>query len=148
MYLTNTVKYFHISNKQLALNDTDQEEDSVLIVWQAALFVDSVLKDELLEEFRKIKIKLPKKRITLLVCGLMEYNRTNGKAAAACELLKLQVHLTKLQLFANINHRLLDTSADLANTVMQFTKSVAEAPYKYVLNLYCITVTTLCLQLI
>lgn len=99
-------------------------------MWPAVHFVDIVLKDKLLDEFRNIKIILPGKRITLLVCGLKDYIRTNREAATACEPLKQQIHLTQLQLLFNVNHRLLDTSADLANTIMLFTKSVAEAPYK------------------
>lgn len=65
--------------------------------------------------------------MTLLVFGLKEYCRGNTRNIGR---MAFETALTELQLVANVSHRMLDTAEDLGVTVMQFSKSVAEIPYK------------------
>lgn len=83
--------------------------------------------NDLLNHLKSIEAIFDNKQITLLVFGLKEFCRQNP-----CNIgrLAFETALTEIQLLANISHRLLDTADDLGNTVMQFSKSVAEIPYK------------------
>lgn len=86
-----------------------------------------IVNKNLLNKFQNIVEIYPDNQITLIVCGLKEFCRKNSNVGR----LTFEINLTELQLILNISHRLLDTAADLANTVMQYSKSVAEIPYKY-----------------
>lgn len=86
----------------------------------------------LIVKFQQIIDIHPDNHITLLICGLKEYCRMTSNVGR----LAFESDLIKLQILLNISHRFLDTAADMANTVMQFSKSVAELPYKLVDNDY------------
>lgn len=69
----------------------------------------------------------PNKKITLLIHGIKDYcenmNKKNvGRLAFETALAECQIE--------GICSRLLETSEDIGNAIMQFTKSIAEIPYK------------------
>lgn len=105
---------------QLSISDQEIDEHFVLLVWQATELTDAIRNEQLLDRIEAVQLKYsPRKTITLLVCGPTQTND-----------IALQTHLTELQLFANVNYRFIETAADLANTILHYTKSVAEIPYK------------------
>lgn len=67
------------------------------------------------------------KQLTIFIFGLKEYCRNNRTNVGR---LAFETALTEIQLVNNVNHRLMDTAEDIGNTVMQFSKSIAEIPYK------------------
>lgn len=112
---------------QIQLTDKWHDENLLLVILTGRELNDLVKNDELLNHLESTKIMFENKEITLLIIGLKEYCRQNagnvGRQA-------FETALTEVQLLANISHRLLDTADDLGNTIMQFSKSVAEIPYK------------------
>lgn len=93
---------------------------------QAKFLNHLIVNNDLLNKFQNIAEIYPDNQITLIVYGLTEFCKKNSNVGR----LTFEINLTELQLNLNISHRLLDTAADLANTVMQYSKSVAEIPFK------------------
>lgn len=85
--------------------------------------------DQLVNRINVIKELYPNKNLTLLVLGLKEFCRTNRGNVGR---IAFETSLTDLQISSNISHRLLNTSEDVAQVFLQFSKSIAEKPYKYV----------------
>lgn len=110
------------------MDDKTIEDEQVLLVIFAPQLAELMKRNALLKHIEGYQIKLTGKRIALLVCGLADYMSTNRWLVR----MNVEKALTRLQLFAGISHRLLDTPHDLAITVVLFTKAVAEAPYKLV----------------
>lgn len=77
-----------------------------------------------------IKSRFPDKQLTLLIFGLKEFCRINKTKVSRYA---FETALTELQMFEGVSHRLLDTFEDIAQVFLQFSKSIAEKPYKYVL---------------
>lgn len=85
-----------------------------------------VKSNKLTEHITDVQSKCQGKQVTLLVFGVKEYCRSNRNAGR----LAIETALTEVQLFNQVSHRLMDTAEDVGNVVMQFSKSVAEIPYK------------------
>lgn len=86
-----------------------------------------VKSNKLIDHINDVQNKFSNKQLTLLVFGVKEYCRNNRNNAGR---LAIETALTELQLFNQISHRMMDTAEDVGNVVMQFSKSVAEIPYK------------------
>lgn len=113
---------------QLQITSKFVNEKCLLYVMLAKDLNHLIATKALISKFQQIIDAHPDNHITLLVCGLKEYCRTKSNIGR----LAFESNLIELQILLNISHRLLDTAADLANTVMQFSKSVAEILYKLV----------------
>lgn len=88
---------------------------------------DAVQNNSLLALIENVQMIYVDKCITLLIYGLKEFCRTHRTNAGQ---MAIEMALTEIQLLANVSHRLLNTAEDVGHTVMQFTKSIAEIPYK------------------
>lgn len=110
----------------MQLTDKYEDEEQLLYVITAAELNGYVKSKQLSDHITDIQGKCPDKRVTLLVFGVKEFCRSNRNAGR----LAIETALTEVQLFNGISHRLLDTAEDVGNVVMQFSKSVAEIPYK------------------
>lgn len=109
------------------MDDHTIDEDQVLLFMFAAQLGDFIRANGLVSYIQTAQQQMPAKKITLLVCGLSDYLTANRWLSR----LAVEKALTRLQLFAGISHRLLDTAADVATTVVLFTKAVAETPFKW-----------------
>lgn len=83
--------------------------------------------DKLRSLVKNIQQLFNRKQITLLVHGLKEFCRNNRSNVGR---LAIETALTEIQLEENVGHRLLDTAEDVGYTVMQYSKSIAEIPFK------------------
>lgn len=101
----------------------------ILYVMPAKEFHETLSNNILLAKFRNVSSIYAAHKITLLICGNKEYTRIRSQPAASDRML-WEKQLLLLQMDLNICHRFLETAADLAHTVKQFTKSIAEYPYK------------------
>lgn len=108
------------------MDNSTVDEDHVLLFMFAPQLADQIKGNTLLDFMQSMQKQLPEKQITLLVCGLADRLVANRQLTR----LSVEKSMTRLQLLAGISHRLLETAADVANTVVQFTKAVAEAPFK------------------
>lgn len=93
----------------------------------AAEFNEFVKRKTLAEHIEYIEGLYPNKKVTIFVHGIKDYcknmnPRNAGRLAFEMALAEMQMN--------GVCSRLLETSEDIGNAVMQFTKSIAEIPYK------------------
>lgn len=112
----------------MRLDEKYQDEPILLHIMTAAELNSFVIGNLLFSRIKTIKNNYPAKEMTLIVFGLKEYCRTNRANAGR---FAFESALTELQLLHNVSHRLLDTAEDVAQVFIQFSKSIAEIPYKY-----------------
>lgn len=82
--------------------------------------------NSIMETVQGIKINNPTKNVTLIVYGIKEFCRKSKNVGRY----SIEKTLTELQLLLNVNSRLIETAADLNITVLQFTKSIGDVPFK------------------
>lgn len=111
----------------MRLDDKFQDEKIVLHFMTAAELNTYVLHGQLINRIETIESEYPDKILSLAIFGLKEYCRVNRQNAGR---FAFETALTELQLFHRVSHRLLDTADDVAQMFLQFSKSIAEKPYK------------------
>lgn len=114
-------------DSNVRLTDKYEDQRIVLLLLQAKELIDLIKRNELLTRITNIQEILTNKEITLIIFGLRDYCRKNSKEIGRRT---IEVSLTELQLLNNVSHRLLETAADFGLTVSQFSKSIAEEPFK------------------
>ena len=116
----------------MCLDDKFQDENIVLHFMTAAELNTYVSHGQLINRIRDIESEYPGKILSLAIFGLKAYCCANGQNAGR---FAFETALTELQLRCGISHRLLETADDVAQMFVQFSKSIAEIPYKYESNL-------------
>lgn len=111
----------------MRLDEKYQDENILLHIMTAAELNLYVSCKQLNNRIKELESFYPGKRISLVIFGLKEYCRTNRDNVGR---FAYETALTELQLLHDISHRLLDTAEDIVQVFLQFTKSVAEKPYK------------------
>lgn len=111
----------------MRLDEKFQDESIVLHVMTAAELNAYVKHGHLINRIKTIEDEYPGKKLSLAISGLKEYCRANRQNAGR---FAFETALTELQLLHGISHRLLDTADDIAQLFVQFSKSIAEIPYK------------------
>lgn len=114
--------------------DTEKHEPYLLMVFSADNFVKAAKENSLLGKIQAAQEDLPVNPLstTLVVYGLKDFCRRNKNVIGMKE---MEIKLTQIQLLANCSHRLHETPDDIALTVAQMSKAVAEEPYKTKQNL-------------
>lgn len=79
-----------------------------------------------METMQRIKTEYPSKKITIIVYGIKEFCRKSKSVGRH----SFEKTLAELQVLLNVNNRLIETSADLNITVLQFSKSMGDIAYK------------------
>lgn len=113
---------------KIELSDKYTDENFVLKMLSANELSQQIEQNTLLATMRHIQDQYPMKSITILVCGLKEFCRKSKNVGRVA----FETKLTELQILLNVNHRLIETSADLDITVLQFSKSIGDIPFKLV----------------
>jgi len=81
--------------------------------------------------FRKLKKKSEKEyRERVQNAGQEKKNKRRGNELPAVSRLEFQSVLVELQLETGVNFRLINTVNELATTLIQYTKAIAQAPFK------------------
>lgn len=111
----------------MRLDDKYQDEHVLLHIMTAAELNSYVVGNLLISRIETIQSNYSGKDLSLMIFGLKEYCRNNRANAGR---FAFESALTELQLLHNISHRLLDTAEDVAQVFLQFSKSIAEKPYK------------------
>ncbi|XP_068085908.1 probable crossover junction endonuclease EME2 [Anabrus simplex] len=146
-------------NMKVQVRSTPKEEDEVLVIFLWDKFVQLVHSQTLRAHIHSICSFYQGKKLTLVVFGLGEYLRfhklqkqrdvkakvrgdaigLSGKAARKEAAYRdapfvtrqeVETALAELQVFEGCCHRLIDQALDLGDTVAQFTKAIAERPFK------------------
>lgn len=135
---------------------TTQSETTVLVMWMWNKLIEQVHENSLHKAIEEIAALLPDRDLTLVIFGLEDYFRfqktqkrrdvrsdvlgtgpqkrrvKEGTVEAAPQVSRGDVEyaLAEIQIKCNINHRCINNKTDMANLVCQFTKAIAEAPFK------------------
>lgn len=119
--------YQSLMGDELRLTDKIEEQDQILYFLMGEELIKLIKNGELVSTIKELKEIFPGKSVTLLIFGLKEYCRVYKDV----ERKLIERSLTEVELYTGCSHRLLETSADLSSTIYQFSKAVAEEPYKY-----------------
>lgn len=112
---------------QVQLSNKVTMENILLFLLTAEELVASVKSRNLIRTLTNVQTQYTDKSITILIYGLQKYSKEHPKLVNRMD---IEMDLTELQIFFNCNHRMIETPTDIATTIVQFTKSVAEKPYK------------------
>ena len=115
--------------KIIQFDDVEKDEPYLLIILMADEFAKAVKESQLMNIVQSAQELCPTEAIstTLVVYGLKNYCRKNKNKIGMKE---TEIKLTQLQILANCSHRLHETPDDLALTVSQISKAIAEEPFK------------------
>lgn len=135
----NTIKWKRRMNQKIIsdtgdvtqFDDITKDENYLIIILPAEQFVKFSKENKLLSQIQEAQQSHHDtlKSSTLIVYGLKDFCR---KRKGVIGIKETEIKLTQVQLFANCSHRLHETPDDVALTVAQFSKSIAEEPFKYV----------------
>nr|XP_018916393.1 PREDICTED: crossover junction endonuclease EME1 [Bemisia tabaci] len=132
------------------------DQNHIMIVWTAETLVQTVYHETLCKDVMEIQRLNPGKTITLVIFGIQNYfsqqksskskamksqisgtknSESNSKSSSHEALpiitrVQLEESLTEIQLHANCCHRLVESNEDVGQFILQFTKAIAETPYK------------------
>lgn len=133
----NTITWKRQINKKIITDEgniiefdsVEQDEPYLLIILTADAFVTASKENKLLSIVQAAQELLPfdVQSTTLVIYGLKDFCRKKKNVIGMKE---TEIKLTQLQLLANCSHRLHETPDDIALTVMQMSKAIAEEPFK------------------
>jgi ERCC4 domain len=113
----------------IEFDDVEKEEPYLVIIFGIKQFLEAMKEKRLVEKVMAAEEMCSHNPAStlLIVYGLKAYCRKNPKATNAQE---IEMHLTQLQLLANCSHRLFETPDEVALTILQISRSIAEEPHK------------------
>jgi len=138
-------------DNEVCLRKSVQTEEFAIIIWSSYEAVTHVAEDTFSASVTNIKTVLPNYSVTLVIFGMEEYfayrkksgqssgsngSKSKGKGNQSFETFpiisrqQLEMCLTEVQIMAECSSRLIEDAQDLALMVYQYTKSIAEIPYK------------------
>ncbi|XP_044736838.1 crossover junction endonuclease EME1 [Chrysoperla carnea] len=141
---TKEIQFVDNENDQAQICSTYSDENYAVLILNWIQIVDLIEKSLFKNYIIEKRTILSNKKVTLGLYGLQRYfkhwkckkNENTKKKTIYDNTPKispkvLESELTELQILAGINHRTLETPEDLNNMVLQFTKSIAEAQFKF-----------------
>lgn len=132
-----TIKWRRIFNQKICtdkgeiikFDDVEKEEPYLMLIYDAKKFIEAIkgrtLLDKVLaaqEDFHTTPVST-----LLIIYGLKAYCRKHPNAT---NMRDTELYLTQLQISANCSHRIFETPDEVALTVAQISRSVAEEPFK------------------
>lgn len=109
--------------------NVEMDEPHLLMIFLAETFVKAAKDNKLLSMVQAAQevLRLVPQSTTIVIYGLKDFCR---KRKGVIGIKETEIKLTQLQLLANCSHRLHETPDDIALTVMQMSKAIAEEPFK------------------
>lgn len=106
-----------------------KEEPYLMVILQAEKFVKLAKENQHLSKIQEAvsDLNFQPTSTTLVIYGLKDFCRRNKNVIGMKE---MEIKLTQIQLFANCSHRLHESPDDVALTVTQMSKAIAEEPFK------------------
>lgn len=110
-------------------DDIEKDEPYLMIILLADAFVQAVKENQLMNTVQAAQELCSAEPSTtiLVIYGLKNFCKKHKNKIGMKE---TEIKLTQLQLLAQCSHRLHETPDDLALTVAQISKSIAEEPFK------------------
>ncbi|PNF42774.1 hypothetical protein B7P43_G13623 [Cryptotermes secundus] len=152
-------EHFVGEDMEVHVRSRKEEEEEILIVWHWEKVMRLIHAVDLTNHIQSLQLTLPGKKLTLVVYGVEQYFRYHNsskrqevrakvgklKTSKKTENFentprisrdKFDTALTELQLFADCSHRLVEKPHDLGTFIRQFSKAIAEVPFKLVKYFY------------
>ncbi|XP_015191737.1 PREDICTED: uncharacterized protein LOC107074634 isoform X2 [Polistes dominula] len=140
-------------NNKICTKTIKQIEKYIIVIWNWKEVVDKLIDDSFNSSLSYIRTLLPDYNITLVIFGIKAYflYHTNKKKLDKCSGSKsnnktkefiaykespkiskqqLEECLAENQIINKCNNRLIENATDLALMIYQYTKAIAEKPYK------------------
>lgn len=114
-------------NNEAVVSDSFTQENKILYLMLGDEFVKVVNAGKLSQRIVDIQNKYPKNTVILLIYGMKSYCRSNRGCVGIRE---TETALTEIQLLRNCCHKHHETPEELATTIAQYAKAIAEIPYK------------------
>jgi hypothetical protein len=110
-------------------DDIEKDEPYLMVILLADAFIKAAKDSKLLHIIQAAQEICPTTLIstTLVIYGLKSHCRRHKNAISIRE---TEIKLTQLQMLASCSHRIHENPEDLALTVAQISKSIAEEPFK------------------
>ncbi|XP_023710694.1 crossover junction endonuclease EME1 isoform X3 [Cryptotermes secundus] len=147
-------EHFVGEDMEVHVRSRKEEEEEILIVWHWEKVMRLIHAVDLTNHIQSLQLTLPGKKLTLVVYGVEQYFRYHNsskrqevrakvgklKTSKKTENFentprisrdKFDTALTELQLFADCSHRLVEKPHDLGTFIRQFSKAIAEVPFKH-----------------
>lgn len=115
---------------KLRAHVSSTEENQLLLIMDASEVISLIAKQALLAHVIGIRSAFDDKRISLGLYGMRNYFERSKRHKGEVKRRDFEFALTELQLMCSCCYRLIDTPQDLGNMISQFTKAIAQAPYK------------------
>lgn len=117
------------SGEIIKFDDIEQEEPYLIMIIDSKEFIEAIKAKRLLEKVQAAQEDFHTTPVStlLIIYGLKAYCRKHKNATNMRE---TELNLTQLQIIANCSHRIFETPDEVALTVSQISKSVAEEPFK------------------
>lgn len=108
---------------------SENDEPYLLMILPADVFVKAAKDNQLLTTIQAAQeaLSFSVTSTTLVIFGLKEFCRRHKNVIGMKE---MEIKLTQIQLLADCSHRLHETPDDVALTVVQMSKAIAEEPFK------------------
>lgn len=115
--------------KVIEFDSVEKDEPYLLLIITAKEFVTASKENNLLSIVQAAQelLSFDVQSTTLVIYGLKDFCRKHRNVIGMKE---TEIKLTQIQLLADCSHRLHETPDDIALTVMQISKAIAEEPYK------------------
>ncbi|KAF7412411.1 hypothetical protein HZH66_001307 [Vespula vulgaris] len=142
-------------NNKIYTEINKQTEKYIIVIWNWNEVVEKLMDDSFCTSISYIRTLLPDYNMTLVIFGIQEYflyykkknklknNKGSGskssnetkdfkiyKESPEISKQQLEVCLAEIQIINKCNSRLIENAADLALMIYQYTKAIAEIPYK------------------
>lgn len=117
------------AGRVISLEDIQKDEPYLMILLSGEKFVKAIKENELLniiqsaQELHETEVR----STTLVIYGLKAFCRKRRNVISMRE---SEISLTQIQMIANCSHRLHETSDEVASTVVQYSKAIAEETFK------------------
>lgn len=89
--------------------------------------IEAIKNKSMHNQLQSLTKAYPNCSITLLIFGLKKFCRQESTNVKRYDIEKC---LTEIQIIYNCSHRLFETSVELAAAIGQFSKAIAEIPFK------------------
>lgn len=123
---------------------TKEKQKSLVIIWDWAEVIKRIYDKSFTATLSSITSSMPQMTLSLLIYGIEGYfdycnQRSNKKIDSVYEGINdmpklsrkdFETHLIDIQLVANCSIRLVEKSTDMSLLIYQYTKAIAEIPYK------------------
>lgn len=113
----------------IKFDDVEKDEPYLVMIIDAKQFIDAIKGRRLLEKIQAAQedFHIMPVSTLLIIYGLKAYCRKHKNATNIRE---TELNLTQLQMIANCSHRIFETPDEIALTISQISRSVAEEPFK------------------